>query len=326
MSVTPSAASVDGAEIPISELNQTLNDSTASSLFYCLVAQQGGVRGAGVQATYSRRYAAQQLSLLIERKELEAEITKLGLVRTSLASALAASQITNGLTPQSGGSCTATGSAVVASLTSSYRDLLMTLQVDQDLLSAHLAGASLTDAGVQAYARAHPNVSMLACVSVILTAKRATAASIVHQISTGASFSALARQRSIDPQSAANGGALGCVYPGQFSGQLASVVSKTSVGSVSAPIAFGSNYVILEVTKREPGSASGSALALVSSKANAEAAFFNGIGHNDSVWVNSQYGSWSIASGQYQVIPVSGPPNLDILNPTALTPLGDTYS
>jgi hypothetical protein len=325
-SVNSSAATVNGTGIPISQLTQALNDSTSSSLFSCLLSGQSGVKGAGVHGTYSARFTAEQLSLLIEQNEIQAEVAKFHLVPTALATSLAANQVSSGLSPPSGSSCTATGAQVIASLPNSYRNLLSNLQVDQDLLSAHLAGATLTNSGVQTFAAAHPNIADLACVSVILVAKRATATSIINKIASGSSFSALAKAQSIDSQSATNGGALGCVYPGQFSGTLAAAVSAAAVGKVSTPIAFGADYVVLEVTKRQSGTASGDALALVSSQTGAETALVNSLGRSDKVWVNSQYGSWSLSSGQFQVIPASGPPNADIVNPNAVTPLGDTYS
>lgn len=326
VSVNSSAATVNGTGISISELTQTLNGATSSSLFNCLVSQQGGVKGAGIHATYSARFVAQQLSLLIDQYEVEAEVAKLHLVQTALATSLATNQLTAGLSAPSGSACTAPGAQVVASLPSSYRSLLLKLQVDEDLISAHLAGVSLTNTGVQAFAAAHPNISMLACVSVILVAKRATATSIINKIAAGGSFGALAKAQSIDTQSAANGGALGCVYPGQFSGLLATVVGSATVGKVSAPIAFGTNFVVLEVTKHQPGPTSGTALALVNSQTNAETSFVNSLSRRDSIWVNSQYGSWSNLSSHLQVVPASGPRNANIINPSAVTPLGDTYN
>lgn len=324
--MSSSAASVNGNDISISELTQSLNDSSSSSLFSCLLSAQGGIKGSGIHGTYSARFTAEQLTLLIERNEIQAEVAKLHLVPTSLATSLATSQVSSGLTAPSGSSCTASGAQVLSSLPSSYQHLLSTLQTDQDLLSAHLAGTTLTNSGVESFAVAHPNIAMLACVSVILVAKRSTATNIINKIASGGSFSALAKAQSIDSQSATNGGALGCVYPGQFSGTLATAVAAATVGKVSAPIVFSSDYVVLEVTKRQAGTASGGALALVSSQTNAETALVNGLGRHGGIWVNSQYGSWSISSGQFQVVPSSGPRNADIVNPNAVTPLGDTYS
>ena len=326
VSTSSNAASVNGSTISIGELNQTINDAAQSVPFRCLLAQQGGVQGAGVHATYSARFVAQQLSLLVARREIDAEIGRLHLVKSALATQLSVSQISSGLVGQAGSSCTATGAQVYASLSSSYRSLLTELQVDQNLLSAYLAGVPLTTTGVSAYSRAHPQIAQLACVSAILVAKRSLALSIAAKIKSGANFAALAKADSIDTQSSANGGALGCVYPGEFASGLANVVGTIGLNTPSAPVVFGSNYVVLEVTQRQPGTAAGAALALVSSKTAAEAAFVNRLGAKTQVWVNSQYGNWIRVSGQYQIVTPSGPANAQILNPLAVTPLGDTYS
>lgn len=326
VSVTPSAASVNGTTVSIGELHQALHDAASSTPFRCLLSQQAAVTGAGVHATYSSRFAAEQLSLLIERVELEAEVARLHLVKTSLAQSLATNQIELGLVGSSGSTCAASGAEVFASLPPAYQRLLTTLQVDQDLISAHLAGATLTNAGVQAYSAAHPEIAQLACVSVILVAKRTTAESLIKKINAGASFASVAKANSIDTQTAANGGSLGCVYPGQFAGSLGSIVGSIALNTPSQPIAFSSNYVILEVTQRQVGSPSGAALALVSSQTNAEATYVSKLGAHNSIWVNSAYGTWSVSSGQYQVVSSLGPTNANVLNPNAVTPIGDVYN
>ncbi len=326
VSTSSDAASVNGSNISISELNQTLSDASQSGPFRCLLSQQMAIQGAGVHATYSSRFVAQQLSLLIARAEIDAEVHRLHLATTALATQLSENQIASGLNGQAGGSCTATGAQVVASLSPSYRSLLTDLQIDQNLISAHLAGVALTDAGVAAYSRAHPEIAQLACVSAILVAKRSQAVAIVAKIRSGANFAALAKSDSIDPQTAAGGGALGCVYPGEFASGLAKVVGAIALNTPSEPVAFGSNFVVLEVTQRRSGSAAGAALALVSSQTAAETAFVNRLGARTQVWVNSQYGRWILASGQFQIAPPSGPVNAQILNPFAVTPVGDTYN
>jgi len=253
-------------------------------------------------------------------------VQRLHLATTALATQLSESQIASGLNGQAGGSCTATGAQVVASLSPSYRNLLTELQIDQNLLSAHLAGVALSDSGVVAYSRAHPEIAQLACVSAILVAKRSQAVTIAKKIRSGASFAALAKSDSIDTQTAANGGALGCVYPGEFASALAKVVGAIALNTPSAPVGFGSNFVVLEVTQRRSGTAAGAALALVSSQTAAETAFVNRLGARTHVWVNSQYGSWILGAGQFQIAAPSGPVNAQILNPFAVTPIGDTYN
>ena len=319
------AAQVNGTTISVKQLNATLSAADSSAAFRCLLAQQGAVTGTGQSSTYSSKFAASELSLLVQRAELASEVAKLHLHSTALADLIAKSQLTSGLTGPQGSACTASGSQVVSSLPVSYVQLLTELQRNQDLIAAHLAGASLTPAGVRAFAGAHPGVAKLACVSVILLASKSAATGVIGSLHKGASFSALAKTKSIDPQTASAGGAVGCVFPGQFNASLEKAVGSAQIGAPLGPIQFGSNYVVLEVTSRSAGSSSGEAFALVSSSLNAELALMKRVGASTHIWVNSAYGSWRYASGAYRVISPSGPPNAAILNPTAVTPVGDTY-
>lgn len=326
VSVTSDAAEVNGASITQSQLNSVLHESTSSALFNCLLTQgTTPTKGAGVTSTFSSGYAAQQLSLLINHSVIEGALTKLHLQPTSLARSIANQQLASGLTSQTGSSCTATGAQVVASLPVTYRNLLINIQLDQDLLDAHLAGATLTNAGIAAYSKIHPNVTELACVSAILVAKKSTAQTLDAQLRGGASFSALAKANSTDATSAAAGGALGCYYPGEFSGTLGNAVSSLALNQPSAPVLFSSNWVILEVTQRQPGTAAGAALALVSGESAAGSAYAATLNTKDRIWVNSQYGHWGHTKTQDQVVAPTGPKNADLVNSYNLTPLGAVY-
>ncbi len=325
VSATSDAASVDGQGISISTLNQTVTGVTTSAPFSCLVSQQGAIHGSGVAGTYSAKFVAQQLSLLVQEKVIAGEVNRLHLTSSSIAATLAQSQLAGALAGQSGSACSSTGAQVLASLPASYAKLLLNLQLDQDLVSAHLAGATLSTQGIAAYTATHPGVTSQACVSVILVSSKSAADGVETKLHAGASFSAIAKTTSVDSTSAANGGALGCVYPGQFTGSLSNVVSSIAVNSPSAPIAFQSDFVILEVTQRHPGTGPEAALAIVSSQTNAESAFMLNVERQRSVWINSQYGSWRLSSGQLEVVNGSGPKNSFVLNPNAVTPSGDTY-
>ncbi len=325
VTATSDAARVNGASVTIAQLNQTIHDATSSAPFDCLLSSQSAVAGAGVHQTYSAKFVAQQLGLLVQQEVLNREVARLHLASTPLATQLAEGQLASGLTGATGSSCSSTGATVLAALSPTYRNLLLGLQRDQDLLSAYVEGGTLTPAGVAAFAAAHPSVADQACVSVILVAKRATALSLEARLRTGSSFSALAKANSLDATTAANGGAVGCDYPGQFAGALATVIGSIGLNQPSAPSLFNSQYVIVEVTQRQAGSSSGAGLALVSAAANAEIALVNAAGHADSVWINSTYGTWSTTGGQNQVVSPAGPLNTLVLNPASLTPTGDTY-
>ena len=320
------AAQVDGASISRTELLNTLHDANSSVPFRCLLNEQTPTTGAGVSSTYNSIFAAQQLTLLVERQIVSSALARLHLQSTPLAVSLAKQEIYSGLTGSTGGSCTATGQQVYASLPASYAGLLLTLQTDQNTLSAYIAGATLTDAGLASFTRAHPNLTALNCVSAIVVATQAKATALRTAIESGSSFANVAKANSTDSSSAANGGALGCLYPGELTSPLNSAVEGLAIGTVSTPIGFSGSYVLLEVTSRKPGTATGAATALVSAESTAEAAYAASLSAKSNVVIDSQYGTWKKSSGSYAVVSTKGPLNAVLPNSNAVTPLGAVYS
>jgi hypothetical protein len=284
------------------------------------------VAGAGVSSTYNTIFAAQQLSLLVERQVITTEIDRLHLVTTPLAVSLAHQEIANGLGGSTGSSCVATGAQVFASLPAPYENLLLALQTDQNTLSAYLAGTTLTASGLSAFTRTHPGLTALNCVSAIVVATKAKALALRSTILAGSDFASIARANSTDSGSASAGGALGCLYPGELTSPLNTVVGNLRIGEISAPVSFSGSYVLLKITSRRPGTASGAATALVSAESSAESAFAARIDAAASVTVDSQYGTWARASSGYAVVSPKGPANKLLPNSLAVTPLGALYN
>ena len=79
---------------------------------------------------------------------------------------------------------------------------------------------------------------------------RARLEKLRREIENGASFAALARADSEDTFSAANGGSLGWVNPGQADPVFQQVMDKTPVGQVSEPFRTPSGWHILQVEAR----------------------------------------------------------------------------
>ncbi|PID66231.1 MAG: hypothetical protein CR975_03925 [Gammaproteobacteria bacterium] len=73
---------------------------------------------------------------------------------------------------------------------------------------------------------------------------------LYRQLKQGANFSTLAGQYSQDPGSAANGGDLGWVRPGQMVPAFEQVMLKTPIGKISQPFKSRFGYHILKVEQR----------------------------------------------------------------------------
>jgi len=78
---------------------------------------------------------------------------------------------------------------------------------------------------------------------------RSNAERLISQIKSGAKFSEIARSFS-ESATAAVGGDLGWVYPGQLDPEIDAAVAKLSPGEISAPIRDFSGYVILFLRDR----------------------------------------------------------------------------
>jgi hypothetical protein len=131
---------------------------------------------------------------------------------------------------------------------------------NQDLLLRTLGGPPADATAIQAYYNQHvsqfPPDSV--CLSDIGLADLPTATSLKAQLDKGADFATLARQKSLDTQTASQGGSAGCLTSAQLT-QLAqqnqalgTVLATLAVGQVSAPIPNGTAYFLIKITKRTP--------------------------------------------------------------------------
>ena len=88
-------------------------------------------------------------------------------------------------------------------------------------------------------------------MSLIATDTEAQANQLVAQLNAGASFATVAKASSLDTQTAANGGALGCTYT-QAEVEQALQLQSITVGQPIAPVQDPSTgqWVIYEVTSQ----------------------------------------------------------------------------
>ena len=317
-----SAAHVDGERITQQRLNATLAAIDADAAYRCVLTGATGApvqQGAG-QGTYATSFAASILTTLVEERALAKSLARGHLAVGSFARTVATQELQAQLSPPQGSACSASGAAVLAGLPASYRRFVVDLQAEQAVLMAHAAGVELTVAGMRRYATGHPAATSLDCVSAIEVASKAEATSIAAQVQGGASFATLAKQRSIDTASASSGGALGCVLPAQLATSLGAIVSALGSGQVSAPVAFGSNWVLFQLTSRAPASPAQVASVVLQAEAPKDSAIVVSALERIQVRIDPLYGRWVKASGVWQVLPPTGPPSSLLGNPKAVAP------
>jgi hypothetical protein len=219
------------------------------------------------------------------------------------------------------------GATLLSGLPADVRSAQVRSQaVDEKLLAL---GADLSPAAILEYYAANTSQFTAACVSHIVTATEAQANSIVSQLKAGASFAQLAKSNSIDTQTAANGGALGCDYTLAEVEQALGVQSIT-VGQPPPPVSDSQSgeWEIYEVTSEsvEPLSAAVSVvkreLLQTTSNVNRVSKEIVAFARRSAVTIDPQYGMWKGVA----IVPPVGPPSQFLLSAVSGSPTSSPAS
>ena len=317
----PYAAVVNGSTVSETTFTGSMSAVASNQDYRCLIgAGPGGsvhVEGAG-ESTYATSFGANELSFLVQQQVVHQLVQRLRLTVPANVAPIAAAQLNQAFTPPSGSGCTGTGAQILAEFPSSYRQSLVQFQSDEDVISAHLAGMDMTPAGIARYAAANPSVGQMACISAIVVNTQAEAAALRGRALAGASFASLAKAHSIDTQSAANGGVIGCAQPSRFGAPLGTVITATPVGHISKPLKVHSVWVIIEVTGHQPVTTLQVVDGMAATVQPGFSAVVTAAMNRSHVQVDPQYGSWATIRNIRQVVaPVPPPPNL-VPDPAAM--------
>jgi peptidyl-prolyl cis-trans isomerase C len=87
--------------------------------------------------------------------------------------------------------------------------------------------------------------------SQIIVKTQSEAENILERLKKGEDFANIARQSSIDPGSAKNGGDLGFLSKSQMKPEFEAVATKLKVGEVSNAVKTGAGYLIVKVTDKK---------------------------------------------------------------------------
>ena len=305
--LTPYAAVVDGSVISQSQLSDALSAVVHNAGYKCSIASGGvsSIAGAG-EGTYSATFGATVLSILIQDRVARQEVERLGLPEPAALEPAALAQLQTAYTPASG--CPGSGVSVLAAFPPYYRELLLRFQLDEDALSAYLAGTTLDPGPLGTYVAHHKNAMMLACVSVIETGAKATALSLRSEILGGANFAVVAKAHSVDSTTAPQGGAIGCIPDEDFNAPLNKVIAGLTVGRVSSPVAFSSNWLLLLVSQRKPETSQQLMPSLVAEEVSALNTLIPRLLGSAKVEVDPQYGTWNTKGTLARVEANVGPP------------------
>ncbi len=340
--ITPPAASANGATISVGMLNSQLHTLQTTAAGGCLLqlenAQLADVSGEGTggPGTYSMTFANAILNnqvgdLLAEQFASSKGITispaDLTVAKSDFESTLdgeISAAVQQASTSGTLSFCQdATGASITGkALLSALPDPIGAAQVRNQAVDEKLLarGADLSEAAVAKFYNANLNQFTTACVSLIATDTQAHANQLVAQLNAGETFASVAKANSLDTQTAANGGALGCNYTQAQVEQALSVPSVT-VGHPLAPVQDPSNgqWVIYEVTSQTVAPLSQASTVarreLLQSTANVNRVSKEIVKYarSSDVSVNPQYGTWL----GLRVVPPVTPPSQFLLGAVA---------
>ena len=298
----------------------------------CMLELQGAtppaIQGAG-EGTVTQDLAKFQLNNLIFNQLVHMRLAQTGHAVTADDVGAAQSDLLAQLSPGSS-PCGLQGSQLEAKVPSGFLHREVVALAEQEKLIAVLGGVDLSPAGLATYYQAHPTEFQQVCLSAIVVNTQAQAAQIRQQITSGAtSFEAAAASSSIDTQSAANGGQLGCTPVAQVQNQVVlSALNGLNIGDISQPVSEpntvtgqGEVWILLKLDSKPTTPISEAEPQIRQELLSAHAGPYNTemtrVASLAHVTVSPQYGAWSTATGVVSPVP---PPARELLDPFADIP------
>jgi PPIC-type PPIASE domain len=269
-----SAFSVHGHSVSQSDVDDELRALADNAAFARLIRQTGSAPLAPIAGSITSGYAAGWLSLRVAQVFVDETVT-----RRRLAVTAADRQEGEGLAVQLLGS-----EQVVRTLPSSLRSAIRARFARIAVLQRSLLAspsAALRDAALQ-------RCPSHRFVAHILVATLAEAQAIQAQLAVGADFATLARQRSADRASAAQGGELGCLDSQSFVAPFQQAAQTQPVGSVSSPVQTQYGFHLILVRDR-PSTADLAGVALDQ---------VLGLARGGHVTLDPRYGRWDRRQGR----------------------------
>ncbi|MDQ6910909.1 MAG: peptidyl-prolyl cis-trans isomerase [Actinomycetota bacterium] len=297
------AATVNGAGISKSSLEQELRAIASNDKFIKLVESEKPVRGAR-KGTFDAAFTAQVLTreIAFELISKEVQRRKLAISAADLAAARA------GAVKQ------VQGEEILNGFPKAYQDVLVRRAAEVNALSASLlAGGGSPDVAARAYYDAHQNEFQQACVSVIRVNSDEKANQVKAKLDGGADFGAVAKAESTDTLSAGRNGEVGCnITPdNQLSADYSAAVFTQPVGTPGGPLKTPFGTLIVKVTSRAtPPFEQVSALARDKAVAAAQQplnAWYQDAVGKAKVKIDPKYGRFGRSGTNMVVVPPQAP-------------------
>lgn len=319
---------VPGVEADRAEVDEELRDIEEADEFVEFVESTGGTVRAADGSGLDSDYVAQYLSDRIVFDLLEAEFDRRGLELDDEARAAGEADLTARLAPpvdpgvpeeEQGLS----GEEVLAAMPVTYRDFLVESFARVSVLQTEAASdAAPTDEEVRAAYDEDPAGFEQACGAHILiavnedpaagelvdaTRAEAGAQFVINQLEAGADFAEIARERSDDPGSGAQGGDLGCAPRGTYVPEFEEALFGAEPGEIVGPVntEFGSHVVRLDELRADFEDVRDAVAQSLTGAEDPFGALVQALLEAAQVTVDERYGTWDPTQGR--VVPRSGP-------------------
>jgi hypothetical protein len=249
--------------------------------------EQSGFTGVGNDVSTDQRLASIWLTQMIRQAAAEAEFNSAKLQLTSSDRTNADQLLQNDFSSSSGKNYAAT-------LPQGFRNSVLDRYARM--------------AAVYSYYATCPSGRFVSHILLQTKAKADATRALI--VSGKESFQKLAKAESIDTQSGANGGALGCLSPSEFVAPFQDGAEAAQVGVVTQPVKTQFGYHLILVRHWDPRDAEQYGQSL----AQAAAAVLSQRLKDAKVWVNPLYGTWG------PITDSSGNPGLAVIPPTVPQP------
>lgn len=300
-SAMPYAAKVGSSYISVSELNSELRAIGGNRAFVTKLTAQETVFG-NSQTTFATQFVDQVLNRRIAVTLIDNANAKLGIKISKTGSDIA--RLT---AEQSYG-----GQAAFDAFPKAYQAELVRDTANITALESYLTKTDISLTALAAYYKANLSKFTQICAAHIVLATNAQATLIYNQINAGASFTTLAKSKSLDSNTAPNGGYIGCGtysnFASVFGPSFANELISGSPNIVLPPVPISQGYSVPMVVSKTVLPFSQSIPTVIGTKFGSKAAgamnaFVSGLAQGQNVSINPAYGTFSISKASATVLP-----------------------
>ncbi len=305
-SAEPYAAKVNGVTLTKADLDRELNAIRDNKDYAKLIEQAGtNVNGTG-NDTLDATFVARVLSRRILFELVHQEVLKRRLKLTAEAKSAAKQQVVSSIGDEK----------TLDKFPKDYVDELERTNAEVYVLQNALADTS--DKNLEKYYEAHKADFVSVCAAHILVATKAEADSIEKQLKAAkdkaATFAELAKTKSKDTGSGANGGDLGCAAPSGYVEEFKQATLTQKVGVIGDPVQTQYGYHIIRVDKRDDAKPFAEVKEEVRNALTQDSSvpfteFLKSASAKAKVEVNPRYGTYESSGDLAQVVPPKAPSN-----------------